>query len=408
MKGIRPPDLLLALLVVDLGLDTVVLNLAGQNGALLAVVVLSAAVTGWYLRTGRPAVLYVLVVLLFVTPESVLILLRPAHAAVDDALTATQAAAQRLLSGHSPYGHDYISVAGLRSLFPVAVEFPVNPIFAHYPYPPGPILLAVPFHATGLDYAWLWPPAALLLAAAAHFAAGRVGLMVAALNPLLLIDYLNLFNDLLFMAAALTAVGFLLRGNAFRAGLLLGVALALKQTAVVFVPVALIAFSGRRSLVAGMALSLGVTVLPFFLSNPTGMLTDTAAYFYGSGTASFPIRGLGLPGLLLKAGLIPSRWDAYPAALIQIPALAAWLGFCWLRFRKRTPTPSAYWLWTGAVAAILFCFGRTLAPNYITIMVVLLGLGLGSLAFKDQAPMSARIVRGEDPIRDREGEKSPA
>ncbi|HVB77813.1 MAG TPA: hypothetical protein VNI34_08450 [Candidatus Nitrosotalea sp.] len=373
MRGrLRPSDLLVATVALDAGLDALLMHVLGHDLGGLALILVAAALVVWFHhRPGRPP-MYLLVALLFALPQLVLILLRPAGAPVDDALTATNAAAQRLLLGRSPYGHDYLDVAQLRSYFNLGMEFAVNPILAHFPYPPGAILVVLPAVALHLDAVWMWPPAALILALAADFAAGTPGLVAVSLSPLLLLDYLNLYNDLFFLSAALFGLGWLIRGRPLAAGLCLGAALTLKQTAIVFLPLALIWFPGWRRLLVGVVAVGVILVLPFWVWNPGGFVADTASYFYSSGGAAFPIRGLGLAGLLLRLGVIQSRWAPFPAAEIQIPFLILLLVAA---VRRRPAHPlSDYWLWTAVVAAILFVFGRTLAPNYVTLIALLLAL----------------------------------
>jgi len=336
-----------------------------------------------------------LVALLFLIPQALLILVRGADAPVQDSVLLTDAAAGRLLQGIDPYGHDYIDAAALRRFW--APEIPVNPLLAHYPYPPGLILLAAPLHAAGLGAAWLWLPAFAALGLAAYLAAGRAGVVAVTLNPLLLLDYLSLLSDVFFLAAALAAVGLLRRRRALAAGLLVGVALALKQTAVVLLPaLALLAWRERRLLqvAAAAAAALMVLVLPFLLWSPGAFVTDTATYFYGSGVDAFPIRGPGLPGLLLTAGVIPSRWAAFPSALLQAPVLALVLLAGGLGLRRRFSWP-ALWLWSAAVALVLFFLGRTLAPNYLTLIAVLATLAAAS-AVEDLDPGVPAVGRAVD------------
>ena len=336
-----------------------------------------------------------LVALLFLLPQALLILVRGADAPVQDSVLLTDAAAGRLLQGIDPYGHDYIDAAALRRFW--APEIPVNPLLAHYPYPPGLILLAAPLHAAGLGAAWLWLPAFAALGLAAYLAAGRAGVVAVTLNPLLLLDYLSLLSDVFFLAAALAAVGLLRRRRALAAGLLVGVALALKQTAVVLLPaLALLAWRERRLLqvAAAAAAALMVLVLPFLLWSPGAFVTDTATYFYGSGVDAFPIRGPGLPGLLLTAGVIPSRWAAFPSALLQAPVLALVLLAGGLGLRRRFSWP-ALWLWSAAVALVLFFLGRTLAPNYLTLIAVLATLAAAS-AVEDLDPGVPAVGRAVD------------
>jgi len=377
--------------VVLLGL---VLEAAGKPWLVIPVGAAAALALATYRSRPRLA-LALLVVLLFLLPQALLILVRGAGAPVQDSVLLTDAAAGRLLHGINPYGHDYIDDPALRRFW--APEIPVNPLLAHYPYPPGLILLAAPLHAAGLGAAWLWLPGFAALGLAAYAAAGRAGVVAVALNPLLLLDYLSLLSDVFFLAAALAALGLLRRRRALAAGLLIGVALALKQTAVILLPaLAFLAWRERRLLpaAAAAAAALAVMVLPFLAWSPGAFLADTATYFYGSGVDAFPIRGPGLPGLLLAAGLIPSRWAAFPSALVQAPALALVLLAGGVGLHRRFSWPGL-WLWSAAIAVVLFFLGRTLAANYLTLIAVLATLGLAS-AVEDPNPGAPAVGRAVD------------
>jgi hypothetical protein len=363
---------------------------AGRPWAAAPIALVSVAAVLGYRAWPGPA-LAALVAVLLALPQAALLVLRGADAPVQDSVLLTDAAAGRLLQGLDPYGHDYLDNPVLRQFW--APELPVNPLLAHYPYPPAPILLAAPFHAAGLGSAWLWLPAIALLALAAYAAAGRAGVVGVALNPLLLIDYLSLLNDLFFLAAGLGAVALLRRRRGLEAGLLIGLALAFKQTALVLLPgIAFLAWRARMAppVAAGALLAVAVLVLPFLLWSPAAFVADTAAYFYGSGVDAFPIRGFGLPGLLLAAGVIPSRWAAFPSALLQLPVLVVVLAVGAAALRRTFSWPR-FWLWSASVALIVFFFGRTLAPNYVTLVAVLAALAAAS-ALADLAPGPAAVA----------------
>ncbi len=360
----------------------------------LAIVAGAAALAGLALhhRSGDERWLWLLVVALLVLPVAALIALRPPGAPVQDSVLITDAAAGRLLHGADPYGHDYIDDRALRAFW--LPEIPVNPLLAHYPYPPALILAAVPLRLLGLSVAWWWPAGLLALAAAARAAAGRAGLVAVALSPLLLLDGLALFNDLFFLAAGLAAWALLARGRALPAGVVAGLAIAFKQPAIVFAaPLLWLAWQQGRGatagLLAGAAGAVAVVAGPFLVWNAGAFLADTATYFYGAGVDSFPIRGPGLAGVLVALGWLPSRWAAFPAALIQGPALAVVVlaGWRWLGHRP--------WLWAALAAAVLFGLGRTLAPNYVTVIGVLLSLELALIL--NQRPAGAGVVGAVEP-----------
>lgn len=389
-SGRRLDGLLLAFVTADVLIAAGVM-LAAHLGWLAAVIgLLAIGGLALYLRDSRERWLWLLVLAVVVLPVTVLIALRPPGAPVQDGLLLTDAAAGRLLQGLDPYGHDYIDDAALRAFW--LPEIPVNPLLAHFPYPPGVIVLALPLRSAGLSADWLWPPGLLVLAAAARAAAGRGGLVAAGLSPVLLLDGLALFNDLFFLAAGLGAWALLARRQAAAAGVVAAIALALKQPALVFAPALLwLAWSQGRSavlrFVVGGVVALGAVVGPFLAWNTAGFLADTATYFYGAGVDSFPIRGPGLAGLLLTVGALPSRWAAFPAALIQVPALVVVVlaGWRWLGGRP--------WLWSALVGAVLFGLGRTLAPNYVTVMGGLLSLELASALDWLQGPAGATAVQ---------------
>lgn len=371
--------------IVDIAVSTLVLVAARQP---LVAALVAAAALG--LLVSYPAaaadrfglvVLLALVAVLFAVPEAALLAARGQTAPVQDGLLLIDAAARRLLGGGDPYGHDYLDDPALRAFF--LPEFPVNPLLGHLVYPPGLLMLALPLSAVGLGAAWLWLPAVFALAGGAWLAAGRGGVIAVALNPLLLLDYLSLFNDLFFLAAGLAALGLLWRGRGLRGGLLLGIALGLKQSALVLLlPAVLIAVhalgpGARVRLAAAAGAVLMLLAAPFLAWDARAFLSDTAAYFYGSGIDSFPIRGFGLPGLLLQSGVLGSRWAPYPATVLQLIVLGPLLvlgGRAVLRNFTRT----RLYLLAGAAGLGLFLLGRTLAPNYVTIAAVLLALALVS------------------------------
>lgn len=397
LRRTRTGDLLLAFAVADGLLAAGVLWAAGRTW--LAPLPVAGALAAIALDRGgrRPAAIAVLLVTAFLLPQAVLLALRAPDAPVQDGLLITDAAAGRLLRGLDPYGHDYIDSAALRAFW--LPELPVNPLLGHYVYPPGMILLALPLRLAGVSAAWLWLPGLAALAGAAWLAGGARWLIAAAASPLLLLDYLYLFNDLFALAAALLAIALLGRGRFFAAGLALGAALALKQTAVVLVPaLLLLAYRLGRGdalgLLGGAGVLLAVAAVPFLVWSPRAFLADTAAYFYASGVDAFPIRGPGLPGLLLDAGLLPGRWAAYPAALVQGAAALVVLAAGWWSLARRFSWPRL-WGWTALLAAVAFLLGRTLAPNYVTMIAILLLLAWSS-AFEDSAPGDAAVARQDD------------
>lgn len=375
-----------------------------------------------FLRTGgsprrRMAGLGALVFLLLFLPQLLLVVAQPPNAPIIDGALLNDAAADRLLSGHDPYVGDFLNTP-MRAFY--LSDVPVNFGLARYVYMPGMALLDVPvrlLHSDRANFSWLFLPGLLALAAAA-WSLGRTraekeaALIVVTLDPLFQLDYFYLLNDLFFLAPALAGVGMLRRGRAVWAGLLLGLALAMKQQAVLFLPLlaiyALFHLDRRRLLLmtAAGAAVLAVTVLPFLLWNPAAFLAGTAGFFYGSGVDSYPIRGLGLQGILLRLGVIGNRWDYFPSAQVQAPLLLILLALALHDLRRRWSW-TRFWAWLGGEAFIAFAFGRVLSPNYLDLVVTLFLLALAS-ALVGEAPAEAVAGEVERPPGGRGEVEAPA
>ena len=375
-------------------------------GAVIAFLAVLLALFG-YLRTGtsprvRLATVCALLLLLLFLPQLLLVVAQPPNAPIIDGALLNDAAADRLLSGHDPYVGDFL-LTPMRAFY--LSDVPVNFGLARYVYMPGMALLDVPIrllHSNRANFSWLFLPGLLALAAAA-WTLGRTraekeaALIVVTLDPLFQLDYFYLLNDLFFLAPALAGVGMLRRGRVVWAGVLLGLALAMKQQAILFFPLlaiyALFHLERREALkltAAGTAV-LAVTVLPFLLWNPGAFLAGTAGFFYGSGVGAYPIRGLGLQGILLRLGAIGNRWDYFPSAQLQLPLFVILLVLA-LRDLRRRWSWTRFWAWLGGEAFIAFAFGRVLSPNYLDLVVTLLLLSLAS-ALVGESPLEA--VAGE-------------
>jgi len=347
------------------------------------------------LRTGALALL---ILLLLFLPQLLLVAAQPPNAPIIDGALLNDVAADRLLSGHDPYVGDFLNTP-MRAFY--LSDVPVNFGLSRFVYMPGMALLDVPLrllHSDRANFSWLFLPALLALATAA-WSIGRntaeklAAVVVVTLNPLFQLDYFYLLNDLFFLAPALAGVGMLRRGRPLAAGALLGLSLAMKQQAILFLPLlALYAVSHleRRELLrltAAGTLVVGVIVLPFLAWDPGAFLAGTTGFFYGSGVGSYPIRGLGLQGILLNAGVIGNRWDSFPTAQLQVPLLAIALVLAF-RDLRRSWSWGRFWAWLGMEALVVFAFGRVLSPNYLDLVVTFFLLAVAS-ALVGEAPVGA-------------------
>jgi hypothetical protein len=388
----------------------VVFGLLGQTwlGYLIAALSVAIAVLGFRKGTSdriRLGALAALIVLMLFIPRLLLIVAQPPNAAIIDGVLLNDVAADRLLSGHDPYVGDFLNTR-MRTFY--LSDVPVNFGLARFVYMPGMALIDVPIrllHSDRANFSWLFLPALVALAAAAWSlgltrAERLAALAVVVLNPLFELDYFYLLNDLFFLAPALAGVGLLRRGQPLAAGAMLGLSLGMKQQAVLFLPLlilyALVYLPQRDQLrlASGAALVAGAIVLPFLAWDLKAFLAGTAGFFYGSGVDSYPIRGLGLQGILLNLGVIGNRWDSFPSAEIQLPLLTIALVVAFRDLRRRWSW-THFWAWLGLEALIVFGFGRVLSPNYFDLVLTFFLLALAS-ALVGEAPVET-AVREVDP-----------
>ena len=328
-----------------------------------------------------------------------------AKALIGDGAYQMQLSRDVLMRGIDPYGFNYVGTGMERA--PWSQPFP-NPALHHLDYWPGTVLVPLPLQVVfkGLFGWWderLW----LLLAAVAiwillaRLASPPIGRMAAI--AFFLIPGHSLLavlgdNDLPMVAFLLGAVLAIDRRRWQVAGLLIGLAIATKQTALIALPV-LVAYAmvgrgiDRAAFMRATAVAAGVFVVlfaPFLLWNTRAFITDTVLFNFGAGSETYPIQGIGLSSWLLQTGIIHGARDAFPFLAIQLPLVgAAWL-LAWRWFRRRNLAGDAM-AWIG-VAFFVFLFANRFSQQaYLLLGVELILAGLITrLAI--EAPVTRRVV----------------
>jgi Glycosyltransferase family 87 len=329
----------------------------------------------------------------------------PSGTLIGDGAYQMQLSRDVLMRGIDPYGFNYDGTGMERA--PWGQPFP-NPALHHLDYWPGTVVLPLPlqaaFHAL---FGWWDERIWLLLAAAAiwvllgQLAPGPVGRMAAIVFFLIpghgLLAVLG-DNDLPMVALLLGATLAIGRRRWLVAGILLGLAIATKQTALVALPV-LAAYAiaqgiDRRAFLEAAGTSLALVVglfAPFLVWNAPAFVTDTILFNVGGGSETYPIQGVGLSALLLNAGVIHGSRDVFPFLLIQLPlVLAAWvLAWRWFR-RHQLPGDAILWL---GVALFVFLFANRFAqPTYLLLGVDLVLAGLLLRRARPAARASAELT----------------
>ena len=309
-------------------------------------------------------------------------------ALIGDGAYQAQIAREVLMRGVDPYGFNYVGT-GLEKT-PWSQPF-ANPALHHLDYWPGTVVIPLPVQAAfKAVFGWwderLW----LLLAGVAiwiilgRLAPGPIGRMAAI--AMFLIPGHSLLailgdNDLSMVAWLLAAALALGNRRWILSGLLLGIAIATKQTALIAVPVfvlwaAALGVERRRLLqaTAAAAIVVAVLLLPFLLWNWRAFVADTILFNFGGGAETYPVQGIGLSALFLHMGIIHGARDAFPFLLIQLPLvgaayLAAWR---WLRGHQRCGDAL---LWIGVSLFVFLFTNRFAQPTYLLLGMELILAG---------------------------------
>src|SRR5207253_1588032 len=188
-------------------------------------------------------------------------------------------------------------------------------------------------------------------------------------------------NDVLFLAPVLLGVLAWERDRPLLASLAFGAAAAFKPFAVFFLPlVALLLWRRSRaerwstprrlSVLAGLVLPGMVTIVPFFLWNPTAYWADTVSFVSGGDPHRYPIQGYGFSEILLLLRIIPSPSAYFPFSILQVLAALPALAFGIRRVVARPALATAL-CWATASLALFLFFSRFVNDNYLAALLFL-------------------------------------
>lgn len=256
-------------------------------------------------------------------------------------------AASFLSRGINPYGQDYSKTTmGKWRYLPWVYDFSLtmppagffrNPALTHVVSLPLGFILPLPFQILFTRMFGFFDVRIIYLLAYIVFLwfsyklipkdYAMAGLIALAFNPISTPYLLGGRNDILTLALIAAGIYYGSQKKPVYAGLLLGCAVATKQSAWIFMPLYAyylwLTVSGRRKLsylarvFVPSALVAMVCILPFFLWNTKAFMDDTVGYVSGTLVTSYPIRGFGLSMLLVALGRIPNVLGSYPAGVFQ-------------------------------------------------------------------------------------------
>jgi uncharacterized membrane protein YqjE len=361
---------------------------ASLAGLLLILVV--AAVTQPRIREIAAAAAIVVLYALPILAAIVRWHLAPGSTAlIGDGAYQIQLARNLLMRGVDPYGFDYTGTGLERA--PWGQPFP-NPALHHLDYWPGTIVLPLPVQAAFQFVTGWWDERIWLLGAGVAVfvllrwllpgAPGRMAAVAFFLIPGHSLLAVLGDNDLPMIALLLAATLAIGRRRFLPAAIIIGLAIATKQTALIALPV-LVAWGFANGITwrslpryAGLAALTVVALLaPFTAWNASAFVRDTVLYNVGSGSEAYPIQGIGLSSWLLQAGIIHGARDAFPFLLIQLPLVtAAWI-LAWRRLlRHRLAGDAIFWM--GLAFCVFLFTNRFAQPTYLLLGIELTAVGV--------------------------------
>jgi hypothetical protein len=332
---------------------------------------------------------------------------------VNDSTYQIELAGNLVRHGHTPYGRNYTGT-GLERWYPTA-GFPVGRkqvALRHLAYFPGTPLTAAAWtvlpHPLD-DYRFF----VLLCTVGLFFAPlafrGPLALRIAvgaalAANPLAVRAVWFGTADAPSLLCVVLAFALLSRRRLIEAAALLGLAVVLKQFALVALPffaVSALALRPNRASVARaagvFALIVVAAFLPFLVADAGAVWRDTVAY----GGSTYRIIGYGLSSLFLKAGIVDDRYGSYPFVwlllFVWLP-ITAWLVWNQARDARR---------WVGAASFavsmfVLLFISRVFQTSYLVwpLDAILIAVLLADV--HDERPRPRPDVSGEVDSRELE------
>jgi len=351
-------------------------------GIVAGLAVAVVALVGWRWRTWRAELLGGLVLVVAVALLAPAVLLQAGLRQAtepwyhdNDSTYQIEIAGNLIRHGHDPYGRDYTGT-GLERWYPAAGFPPGRKQVAlhHLAYFPGTPLTAA---AWGVlphpldDYRFFVLLCTLALFGAALAFRGPLTLRialgaVAVANPLVVRAVWYGTADAPSLLCLLLAFALLTRRRFVWASFALGLAILMKQFALVAVPFFALMLLMRapravlRNAAIAFAAPLVVAIVPFLVADPGGLWRDTIQY----GGSTYRIIGYGLSSLFLKAGFVDDRYSSYPFVwlliLVWVP-VTAWL--LWNQHRSART-------WTGAAGFavsmfVLLFISRVFQTSYL-------------------------------------------
>jgi uncharacterized membrane protein len=281
-------------------------------------------------------------------------------------------------------------------------------LFTHFVYPPLIPLVAIPMifmadltHAdVELQYIYiavLVMAVVFILRRVTDWSERSLVLLFTLGNPLLVLYAAAGLNDMLMFGLLISAAALLMNRQWVVSGVLLGLAMASKQTAWFYIPLwALLLRTwwqantmefrrGIRQHVVAMLATAAAIYLPFVINNPVAVFDDLVRFLSGSIPGSYPVGGSTIWQFAVLQNAQRYPFIAVPSQVAVLMMAVILFAFVVWRFRRRMTVP----LWIILSTGILFgisIVNRFNYENYLSSLTF--GIVAGWLLMRYEHPPS--------------------
>lgn len=343
------------------------------------------------------------ITLLVIVPTIVSIYLRQSskpYLFVHDNPIQIEESIKFLLSGKNPYTEDYFQtplsdwqygppIYSFNSVRPPESYF-INPSIYHHVSLPFGFLSVVPLYIIwnsifGFFDARIFYLLSYILLL--FFAAGLVSkssrfsfLALFSLNPYFVVSTLEGHNDVLTLLLIVIALILTGKNKFLLSAIPVGLAVATKQSAWIFLVVYLIFlfYKVKRPLVYKFVLIVllvsGFLFLPFLFWDFKSFIEDTILYVSGGLATSYPIAGTGFSAILLALGILRTSLVYYPAWLFEVIFGLPALLLCIYLLKKQRTLKMLVISYSLLLFVVLF-FSRFFLNSYFGILLQFFLLG---------------------------------
>jgi hypothetical protein len=316
---------------------------------------------------------------------------------IHDGAIQTEEAIKFLLAGKNPYAESYATTPmGQWPFHEPGVSR--NPALDHLPYLPFTFLSAIPLYLTAqITLGWYDQRLVYLLMFVVMLPMllqlGRTprdklaAVMVVALNPLFVPFFIEGRNDIVVLFWLVGAMLLLQQRRIGWAGVFIACAAASKQTAWFLLPFFVLyvldpatrknwreLITRARTLLPAILL-FALVIVPFLIWNASALLTAVLILPSGNSAADsiYPIRSMGLGGLLLGLGLIKQSTDPFPFSWFQL--FFCGLGLVFLLYAQWRNNTGIQMIMNFALLLFIYLFfARSFVDNYLGFLLTWLVL----------------------------------